>query len=92
MMKKSKVTRIIHERVADVKDTQVEHMILRTCLFACKVMHLLRVHGDDLSQAPDVLSEMDDVQRGSLNRLFPRMSEASYTQAGLSVAAGGLGL
>ena len=40
-VEKTKTARLAHERLADAGDSQVEHVIARTCLSACKATHLL---------------------------------------------------
>ena len=71
-------------------DVQVEHVIARTCLSACKVTRLLRVHGESLVKAENAMDSLDKVKRGTLDRLFAGFDDG-HTQAGLSGGVGGLG-
>ena len=88
---KTKAAKVIHAKLAQINNTQIEHVLSRVCLGAGKVTHQLRVHGETLAREQQQLAEYDKVQRGTLERLFSGLIDEGYNQAGLSAGIGGLG-
>ena len=96
------VARRLQEKVADmerivnklglIEDAQVEFTMLRACLGACRVLYCLR----GAPPGPlvlDVLREADGHMRKTLERLLGHsLPDRAWTQAGLRVSEGGLGL
>ena len=75
-----------------IEDAQVEFTMLRACLGACRVLYLLR----GAPPGPlvlEVLREADGHMRKTLERLLGcSVPDPAWTQAGLRVSEGGLGL
>ena len=91
LKQKVEVNRSMQQKVQICNDIQTEHVMLRQCLGINKVNHILRVHGQSLWQEKSTLALIDDVQRSSLDRMFPGIGEEGHQQATLAASAGGLG-
>ena len=89
---KVKAAKVIHSKLASVNQPQIEHVLARFCVSSCKVTHQLRLHGESLIEHPQSVRAYDELQKSTLDRLFPGLDEDGYTQAGLSCGVGGLGL
>ena len=83
---------MIRAKLAEIDQSQVKHCFSRFCLSSAKVVHHLRVHGETLAQEEGRAKAFDELQRGTLDRLFPGLHDEGYEQAGLSVGVGGLGM
>lgn len=84
---KTKVAKVVHAKVAQVNQTQVEHVLSRFCLSSCKVSHVLRVHGETLADDSVHLKGYDQVQRGTLERMFPGLETMTDTHKLVSAQA-----
>ena len=90
--KKCQLIKELHQRLDKVGDTAAELSLLAKCGGVCKVTHLLRAAGDEMMPHTSLLKKFDDIQLGTLHRLFGGMDDLSDEQAKLGVNAGGLGI
>ena len=58
----------VHARLPDLEDAPAEFTLLRSCAGVCKVTHLLRAAGPDISE--EALEEFDDTVAVALRRLL----------------------
>ena len=91
MLQKIDVVKAMHTRTAICQDVQTEHVLNRQSLGVGRVNHILRVHGANLLDRSDVLSQFDNLTHDVMDRLFPGLTPESHEQGSLSAAVGGLG-
>ena len=78
----------VHARLPDLEDAPAEFTLLRSCAGVCKVTHLLRATGPDISE--DALTAFDDTVTGTLRRILAGDAPpASQLQASLATCQGG---
>ena len=81
----------IHEALSLVEDCGVELSLARHCADVCRLVHLLRARGSDLSGCS--LRTADDTVMAMLQRILGSpIPSHSALQASLATTAGGLGL
>ena len=79
------------EAIASVGDAATELILTRMCADACKITHLLRAHGSDVSEA--AIDDFDGGLGAALaTTLAGPLGEESLSQATLGVREGGLGV
>ena len=78
-------------KLTDLKNPQVELLLLRSCLSLCKINHLIRTV--PCAKIQEQLSEFDHGLRRSLETiLLSSISDMAWKQASLPIRLGGLGL
>ena len=83
--------RVTTKKVTDSLDAQTAHHLLRKCLDACKVNHLLRA--TDTYQAGLVLKQCDDVILDAFDEIAGGgLTHTERIQAGLPLSVGGCGV
>ena len=89
--KATKVLEVTSKKVTDVTDAQTAHHLLRKCLDACKVNHLLRA--TDTYQAGLALQQCDDCILDTFDEIVGGgLTPEERTQASLPLAVGGCGV
>src|SRR5262249_9167658 len=81
----------LHEKIQELDDSQSELLLLRTCLSAGRITHLLRTTPLDL--APDAFQVFDDTVMEQLEHIISSpLPPLARKQASLPLKLGGLGL
>ena len=79
------------ERLRDFPSAWIRHVLLRHCLDACKVMHLLR--STPIGSGASAVASLSDALRQALADLVNvGMSDEAYAQATLPASLGGAGI
>eukprot|EP00973_Karenia_brevis_P061843 8602127-Karenia_brevis.AAC.1 len=81
----------MHDKLRQCANTQIEYVLGKACLGFSRVTHLLRTNGMTYAEEHGRLRDFDAVQRSTLERLAPGITDAGFAQSELCVSAGGLG-